>query len=117
MMQVVAAVELVKALASQYKWVLLVVGLTASHYYAYVSGQKNELRSLVKEVPQQVKKAEEKGKEALKRAENNIAKINKLEKENEELRKKFEDVSDGACPLSDDELRVLTEIQQRTKTK
>lgn len=106
---------LVKTFWGQSKWLILGSVLVASHWYAMEYGAKRELRKLVADVPAQVQKERDKGKEAVERATTSTQRLGLLEKENEDLRKQIDALPDRlVCKPSADELRILEDIQGST---
>jgi hypothetical protein len=100
---------------SQSKWVILVGALALSHYYAYSKGSESVYKAALKDVPVQVAKEQERGKEAVQRAASDVAKIKDLERQNEKLLGEFQALDRAKCSVTADELRILQQVVDQTK--
>lgn len=111
-----AVLPVLKGLWSQSKWVIIIGFLGFTHFTAWNAGVKSELRKQADLSNKAVVEERKKGVAAVKRAASDVKRIEELERTNAELTKKLDEIPDRAlCPMSDDELRILTEIQEGTK--
>lgn len=111
-----SALPVVKGLWTQSKWVIIIGLLGFTHFTAWNAGVKSELRKQADQANKAVVQERKRGVEAVKRASTDVARIKELEAKNDELTKRLDAIPDRAlCPMSDDELRILTEIQEGTK--
>jgi uncharacterized protein YhaN len=109
------SLTVLKGLWSQSKWVIIIGFLVFTHFTAWNAGAKSELRKQAEQSNKAVVQERAKGVAAVARASSDVKRIQELERTNAELTKKLDEIPDRAlCPMSDDELRVLTEIQEGT---
>jgi len=116
MMLPVTLLPTLKTFWLQSKWVLILSAATFWSYACYNYGRESVLKAQVKQESKAVVQAQKDGKKAVERAEADVRRIFDLEKANAELLKKFDEIPDRVkCPISDDELRILTEAANATK--
>ena len=114
----VAILPLLKSIWGQSKWVIIISLTLFWSYVCYTAGQKSILKDLMKEESKAVVREKEKGVEAVKRAAADITRIKELEKSNDELTKKLDEiVNRPLCPIDDDSLRILEEVRISTERK
>lgn len=108
-------ISALKGLWTQSKWVVIIGCLVFTHFTAWNAGAKYELRKQASNSNKAVVEEREKGVAAVARAASDVKRIEELEKTNAELTRKLDEIPDRVlCPMSDDELRILTEIQEGT---
>lgn len=110
--QVAAATALLKKI----KWVIVLLVFLGWSLACYTFGQRSILKPLAQGESKAVAKERERGSEAVKAATRDVARIKDLETDNARLTRKLEEMADRPlCPIDDDSLRLLEEVQRSTK--
>jgi hypothetical protein len=88
----------------------------------YQVGARTELRKMAREAQttqtKALKEERKRGVEGVRRAAQDVSRINELEKSNEELTRKLDEIANRPlCPIDDDSLRILEEVRRSTERK
>lgn len=92
--------------------------LVASHLWVYFEGKESCTESAVRALTKEVAAAEKRGAEGARQAAKDAEKVSTTRSKLDELVKEAEKLSaDGGCAATDEQLRLLNEIQRETATK